>query len=341
MDKASSTSRFKRVVPLQPIFAAALLAVAIDAALHLLPEGFMTRTLHLRAQEIVQRQAPRIQIMGDSVSAALRPPVIASQIGCPPEEIANYSLPGTSPLFAYFTLRREIEAGRIPKAIVFAPHPGHFSTPMFERLLGRFATTREAWDYARAGAKLDDMLFGGVCRLSYTMRYREELYGVVLQGDREFFHTLKTPAVSLAITEAGLPKPEEPAEGSGPTFREGELPGPLLAGFSVDPLCGKFVERFLDLAEAHQIQVLWVSMPGIGVLHQRWERNGDLPRFQAYLEGLAQRHRNLTLLHPSVDPWPDRYFSDPRHFNHAGAWRLSEQLGQELAAHLRTHPLQP
>ena len=114
----------------------------------------MVNTLRARLREIVTRAAAPVQIMGDSVSAGIKASVVAEQLGKPATTVSNYSLPGTSPLFAQATLQRQLAAGKAPRVIVYAPHPAHLGAPMVERYLGRFATAGEAWDFAKH-ARLD------------------------------------------------------------------------------------------------------------------------------------------------------------------------------------------
>src|SRR4051812_15345955 len=123
------------------LFIAAVLV--IESALRLLPEGFMTRTLQHRAEEIRNLPATTIQVVGDSVSSALRAAQLQRLVGGN-SEVSNYSLPGTSPMFNYFVLRREISAGQVPRIILFAPHPCTWGTPFVDRFLARFANPREA-----------------------------------------------------------------------------------------------------------------------------------------------------------------------------------------------------
>jgi hypothetical protein len=274
--------------------------------------------------------------MGDSVSAGIKASVVAEQLGVPATTMSNYSLPGTSPLFAYATLQRQLAAGKAPRVIVYAPHPAHLGAPMSERFLGRFATAGEAWEFARH-ARIDDTLFGMLCRASYTLRYREELYGVVTQGDLEFFRTMKKPVDSVTASQQPQPEPPEPPIRE--PFRVEDLPPMLFAPFAVQRDNERAIDAFCELAAAHDIAVLWVTLPCIPAFTARWAEGPDEAKYYAYLGSLAQRHRNVTILHRDLEAWPDRYFSDARHLNRFGAWKFSQRLGGELAEWLRAHPL--
>jgi hypothetical protein len=309
---------------------------AIEGALSFAPPGYMVNTLRTRMGEIVTREAAAVQVMGDSVSAGIKASVVAEQLGKPATTVSNYSLPGTSPLFAYCALQRQLAAGKAPRVIIYAPHPAHLGAPMIERFLGRFATPREASEFARH-ARIADTLFGGLCRVSYTLRYREELYGVLTQGDLEFFRTMQKPVDSVAASQQEYPEPPEPPARK--AFRAGDLPPMLFAPFAVQRDNARYIDAFCELAAAHGITVLWATLPCIPAFKERWANGADEAGYYAYLDGLALRHRNVTILHRELEAWPDRYFGDPRHLNRPGAWKFSQRLGVELAAWMEAHPL--
>ena len=53
-------------------------------------------------------------------------------------------------------------------------------------------------------------------------------------------------------------------------------------------------------------------------------------KFQAYLDGLAARHRNARLLHREMEVYPDNCFADPWHLNPYGDLRFSREVGAAL-----------
>jgi hypothetical protein len=336
VENNSSTSHSRSPTRLKPLWLTLGALCAIEGALCFAPPGYMVNTLHARMRESVTRDAAPVQIMGDSVSAGIKASVVAEQLGKPATMVSNYSLPGTSPLFACDTLRRQLAAGKAPRVIVYAPHPAHLGAPMVERFLGRFATAGEAWNFAKHG-RISDTLFGTLCRLSYTLRYREELYGVVTQGDLEFFRTMKKPVDSVASSQQPQPEPPEPPER--PPFRAEDLPPMLFAPFSVQRDNARSIDALCDLAEAHGITVLWVTLPCIPAFAEHWARGTDRAAYYAYLDDLARRHRNVSILHRELEAWPDKYFGDARHLNRTGAWRFSQRLGGELAVWMQAHPL--
>lgn len=330
MENNSSTSHSKSPVSLKPLGLLIVLLVLGETLLLFLPEGFMTQTMISRLREITSLPAAPVQLMGDSVSAGINPTVVAESAALPAGAVSNYSLPGTSPLFAFFTLRREIAAGRIPKVIIFAPHPANLNAPMIDRFIGRFATPREVMELLANRVSPAECLFGALCRVSYTLRYREELQSFVTQGNREFFHTWHTPIASVATSPSPSPTSEPEPERDPNVFTEGTLAPQLITPFFVAPENAIFIDKFCNLAAAHGIRVAWVSMPTIALLTKRGSGDTRDGKYFAYLESVARRHGNVTILHREIDVMPDADFSDPRHLNRHGAWVFSRQLGEWL-----------
>lgn len=334
MENNSSTSHFREPAsPRSPpvsIRALWLLPVGIllvEAALHLMPQGFMERTLNMRMAEIVSLPAPQVQIMGDSVTAGINAANLAEAAGLPVGAIENYSLPGTSPIFAYFTLRRELAAGRVPARILFAPHPANLETPMIDRFIGRFGTARECAGLLLHGVSLPDWLFGAACRASMAMRDREEFRLAITQGDFGFFRTLRMPATSVTLSQ----RPIAPIPAPPPVhFPPADFPPQLSRPFFVDPVNAKYIDLFCDLAQSRGIRVTWATVPVLGLFKETAMAGGGDARYQAYLDSLVARHPNVTLLHREIEAYPDNCFIDPWHLNPSGALRFSTLLGAAL-----------
>ena len=158
----------------------------VECAFRLMPQGFMRRTIDERMKEIVTLPVPRLQIMGDSVTAGINAANLAQTAGMPVDEVGNYSLPGTSPVFAYYALKRELATGRTPGRILYAPHPSNLETPMIDRFVGRFGTPQECVGLLFHGVSPPDWLFGLACRMSVAMRDREEFRAALTEGNFGF-----------------------------------------------------------------------------------------------------------------------------------------------------------
>ena len=331
MVNISSTSPSRRPLSLKALWYLLAGLFLVEALAHLLPDGYMAQTLHRRMGEIVSRPAAPIQIMGDSVFSAIHAETVSESAGLRDRAISNYSLPGTSPMFTWFTLRRELAASEVPRFIIYAPHPATLSSPMIERFLGRFATFDEAMDLLRNRAPVSEFLFGAACRASYTLRYREELQTVVTQGTLEFFRTMKKPVPSMRESQQRMSEPAPPPP---KVFSPKDLSPQLSAPFRLSALNARYLDKFCDLAAEHHIQIAWVSPPTIAALKEHGFGNTADGRYFAFLQAMAARHPNLTILHPEIDVMPDGYFIDAWHLNRYGAWQFSRELGGWVRAWL-------
>ena len=190
--------------------------------------------------------------------------------------------------------------------------------------MGDFATFDEALDLLRNGAPISEFLFGAACRASYTLRYREELQAVVTQGSLEFFQAMKKPIVSMRESQQRTNEPEPPPP---KVFSPNELSPQLSAPFRLSPLNARYLDKFCDLAAEHHIPIAWVSPPTIAALKQRGFGNTADGKYFAFLQSMAARHPNVTILHPEIDVMPDSDFTDAWHLNRYGAWQFSRELG--------------
>jgi hypothetical protein len=325
---------------LTPLWLFIIGVLVIESAIRLLPEGFMTRTLQHRAEEIRYLPATPIQLMGDSVSSAVRAAMIEQFIGAGPgHEVSNYSLPGTSPMFNYFVLRRQLAAGEAPKLIVFAPHPCTWRDPFVDRFLARFADPGEAVQLARDGAKASDWLYGLLCRASYTLRYREELYLALTQGDTGFFKTWGQPVTSVQNTRAKITAAEQQPPRPGTALDGRNLPPTLTKPIAVHRNNEYYFDQLCDLAAKHDIRVLWLTLPEPELFRRQFPGPERAEAYAPFVRRMSARHPNLFPLTADIPTLPDDHYMDVWHLNRYGAWVFSRQAAEQIAGWLKQHPL--
>lgn len=321
--------------------------LAIESILRILPEGSMTRTLRHRSEEILYLPPTRIQFMGDSATNALQVSLIEKFLGGD-HQLSNYALPGTTPLFCYFVLKRQIAAGRAPRVIVFAPHPFTWGDSFMDRFLGRFATPEEAASLLRDGVEFDDWLYGALCRMSYTLRYREELYKLVTQGDMAFINSWKQQIVPVQNTRAKIADDEhQPEEPTRSLLDPNNIPPILSRPISIHPYNEIYLDKFCDLAAANHIQIVWITLPIPELLAKKIPEAERTKVYDAFVNRMVARHPNLHELsaldskNGSISTLPDTHYrEDYWHLNPYGSWVFSQRAGQQLAAWLKEHPLQ-
>jgi len=314
--------------------------LVIESFLRFLPEGSMTRTLRHRSEEILYLPPTRIQFMGDSATNALQVSLIEKFVGGN-HQLSNYALPGTTPLFCYFVLKRQIEADRAPQVIVFAPHPFTWGDSFMDRFLGRFANIGESARLLKDGVDLDDWIYGSLCRMSYTLRYREELYKMLTQGDMAFIHSWKQQITPVQNTRAKIAdeekQPEEPKQS---LLNPNNIPPILSRPVSIHPYNEIYLDKFCDLAAEHHIQIIWLTLPIPESLAKRIPESQRTAVYEQFVERMRQRHPNLHPLEAKIHTLPDTHYrEDYWHLNSYGSWVFSQRAGEQLAAWLKEHPL--
>jgi hypothetical protein len=315
-----------------PYFRVAVLFLClIEAAVSLiLPEGLQTRAAREVILESVRYPAADLAIMGDSVAATgIDPNIVAAGLNGAGMSVGNYSIAGSSSLFSEAQLDRMLKAGCRPGAIIYARHPATLGTPMVDRYFGRFATFPEMLDALKGIVEVPDALMGIGCRLSYTLRYREEIRASLLDGDPGFFQSLyRAPNPWVPPVRGGTPGPlpDEP-EGQ-PDFSRNigpKLSRPII----INPTVDRAIEHFLLRAKAESIPVYWWILPTCESLAQLPRRDEGVARLEAYIAGL-ERKGLIVRLNPTQLVWPDRYFHDPWHLAPYGAAISSRLLVEAL-----------
>jgi hypothetical protein len=255
-------------------------------------------------------------------------------------QVSNYALPGTSPLFNYFVLRRQIAANKAPKLIVLAPHPYIWGDPLLDRFLARFATPGESLRLLCDGAKPSDWFYGTLCRLSYILRYREEFYKLLTIGDTTFFRRLETPISSVQNTRAKIAEADQqPPLPTSSVIDTKNIPPILSAPIAIHPYNELYLDKFCDLARVNGIQIIWLSLPVPELLLGNADHSQRTVTFTAFLDRRMAKHKNLFAISTAIPTLPDTHYLDAWHLNPYGAWVFAQQAGHQLATWLDTHPL--
>lgn len=308
---------------------AAAVVVAIEGALSFfLPDNEMIRTLELRARQAVEEEAPEIQIIGDSSVAVVFPGALVAGAGAG-HSVGNYSLPGTSAVFQRALFERQAAAGRLPEILVYAGSVATLNQPLLDRFAGRFATWTEMGEVLEEGAPWGELAMGLIGRASYTVRYRDELRGVITGGRAYFWWhwgSLWKPAVGIGRGED--------ARRSGPDRTGGPWTVEMLPQGIKRPLRLTRVieESLIDLgrrARARGVTPVWVSLPLYRALLDIQKGNGSaeaLDRFLAKLEAEA----GWVILIRQPPEWPDAVFVDPVHMNREAGEKLGRMIGDAL-----------
>ncbi len=270
---------------------------------------------------------------GDSlVKDGLVPPVLDRQHGL---TAWNLALPkGMAPAH-YFLLRRLLQTGSKPTAIVVDGEVLRDDPLAETRVWPELATSAECLDLARTGR--DAPFFGRtlLARSLITVRARHEIRHGILSA----FAGTTPPAVwTLATTWRNWnanrgayvlnDRPETP--GADPRLAELAVAGHLMAGWRCHPVNDQYVHRFLDLAEAHQIPVYWLLPPTHPLLQLGREQHGWDTAYLAYIRQLQAQYPRLTILDGRHAGYPASAMVDILHLGRTAAIAFTDSVGSVL-----------
>jgi len=286
-----------------------------------------------RAATLKARQA-QVLCFGDSlIKLGVIPSVVAERTG---KKVYNLALSGSQAPTSYFLLKRALDSGARPEAVVvdFTPPllrvgPRHITT-RWGAMLNPVEAAELAW-WAR-----DADLFGEVAlghwipslRGKTTIRknLREALAGgkpdTLAWNQLAVRNWNKNEGAQLMVgSTAAQNLPDAEIQ----RLREGYYPE-----WACHRANSEGIDHFLKLAEQHKIQVYWVLAPVITRLQDQMTRSGIDARHDEFLRSWQARYPNLVILDargkvPELDA-----FWDPQHLSVVGASAFSRTLGDVL-----------
>jgi hypothetical protein len=267
---------------------------------------------------------------GDSLlKAGLAPTVIEAESGLP---AYNFAMVGGQAPGHYFLLRRAIEAGTRPRAIVVEYLPRLMAAdPVYNVENWPFvATPAECLEMARATADpglftdlaLRELLPSVRCRNSIRAHLMFALNGTFSYIAAEIVGARRNWEVNRgAHIEASRPGRIEDVES---WMRE------YFASFRCADANRYYIEKLLDLASRHRIPVFWALPPYKPELQARCERSGFDSAHEGFLRSLQARYPGLRVIdgrHAGYDPG---VFIDLHHLGREGAATFSSEVARLL-----------
>jgi hypothetical protein len=325
MDRRSSTSssRFRRHLG---HFAVALaVVVVVETVLgRVAPQSPMVAEFSAQRARFVTAPAPDIEILGDSVAyAGIEPNVLADAL-VHEHSVENRALPGSGPAFQYFLLRDQIAAGHVPRAIIWAHAPHTYAGTRFGVLIGRFCRWHELGVLAANGCAGDDMLYGVLNQLSYSLAYRDQIQDA-MKGDLTYFR------------EAGrMKRRRPPGQGLMPVARGTFEPRGRGDAFEMSDFNRKFTGKTFALAAEHGIRVYFATVPESATSFARREPTGFYDGYRSTCSELAADAGRILSRETLV--YEDSLFADPTHLTREGAERYTRDLAEQLNAALDDAP---
>jgi hypothetical protein len=314
MRNLSSIFSFKNRDPFAAIVLFAVLVISIETML-----AFVGKTnwkVSFKGDVALPAKSPDLQVMGDSVAKGA---VICQQLtealpGHP--YVLNTAIGGSGPEFSYFVLKREIAAGKAPKAILCAPSPHTFASGRIALLAGAFCTWPEIAELAKQRIAPCEIIYGIFTKLSWTLRYREQL------ADRMRGRAPETEGPQPVTDRmAGVVHRHYPAENLRSSHKQ---------PFGVFRLNEIFLDKFMVLAEENHIPVYWATPPVLSVVYEnRKQYNFDQAYFR-FLDDVSAKYHVQTLQREFLI-YPEDEFIDYDHLDKAGAARFTQLLAEKIS----------
>ena len=313
-----SIFNFKTRNPLSSIFLFLGAVVVLESAFAFLPQNKLIKSLHSKA--IPEARSADIEIMGDSVAnGGILADKLASLL---PEgmSVANNAIPATGPELPYFLLKRQLALGKAPKAIVYAPSPHTFASLRIPLLVSNYCTWPETAEVLATGRHVCETTYGALCKLSWTLRYRDQLAAVV-KGDP----AREAEARIQRLLARSPARQHFPMEEAGPLYRK---------PFDCDSFNRCMVEKFLRLARENNIKVYWMTMPVLGAVVESRKPFRFQDDWYGFVDDMASRFE-LRVLQKQFMIYADDDFKDYLHLNDLGAQRFTRFLGEKLGSVLQ------
>ena len=282
-----------------------------------------------------------ILCFGDSlVKHGVAPRVLEAKLG---RRAYNLAAGGALAPLTYTLFKRSLDAGARPSLVVvdFKATQLSIDPRIQERSLAEVFTARECLDFARDTQ--DAGTLGRLLAMRALPSYRTRL------------------ELRAWLYSALAGKPATPREevltwernwrvnlGAGllpTTVKQGKTRDELM--FDMIGVCfpvpgnATYVKRFLDLADAREIPVVWLVPPIAPEVQARRDRHGYDAFFDKLLGKVVEHYPNLTVVDGRKAGYEPGRFVDVSHLDAEGAAVLSEDLADVLRDRLDTPPTGP
>lgn len=279
-------------------------------------------------------EAPGRELLafGDSLMKhGLQPLVVEPRL-----EMSSYNLaaPAAPAPVTYFLLRRALDAGATPRAILidFAPDILTGGPEESRRNWPELLTTREWLELVWDNSDLEFLADSAIDRILPSRRARHELRsgtlaalggGSTSQRDQSLDHL-----DHWQRSRGGHLAPKNPLFTGVVTDDEHKLL--LSQGFWSHRLNELYLRKFIDLTGQREIPVYWVLPPVSPALQARRTATGADQRYTQFVRSLAVEHPHVTVLDARLSSYPHDHFVDPRHLDRDGAITLSTDIALVL-----------
>ena len=285
------------------------------------------------------RNAPKAKmlILGDSmVKFGVQPHVLRVETG---RKAFNLAVCGGTPPASYFLLRRTLNAGGKPDAILVdftKVHVGegprsvlkHY--PWFELLSLREAVEL-SWSMRDADFLASTMSKELIPSVRNRLPLRSNIMTALAGGSHSEREVSNFVGFNRAVNNNAQVNPKNP------NFHDAAVPpglGLVPDKWSPDPVNAVYVRKFLDLAASRRIPVFCILPPQSPGTQGVLDATGGERRLVTWLRSLESSYPNLSMIDVRHAGYDATVFVDEIHLDGEGAQVLSTDLGRYVKARL-------
>lgn len=335
MDEPAPRSRLANCFRRLPMGLLGLLAIVglVESHLHRERETYCapgSQELQL-AWKAAKYQAPGRDVLcfGDSlIKLSLIPRVFEQYSGL---SCYNMAVSGSQTTMSYLLLRKALESGARPKAVLVEFMPSLLRLPPTHNLsrLSYIADLKDVADMAwRENNRIlfdrvlvNKLLTSVEGRMEIRRIFQRQLLGPQSAPDDVPMyrrHWIKFDGAQIM--------PPNPAA-TGEDVNALEWANGFYPHWYVNRVNAAYLVKFLDLARDHHIEVVWLLPPILPRLQEMTERNGFMPKHTQFLKALQKRYDNLTVIDGRQAAYENSAFMDPNHLARPGAFIYSVEVG--------------
>lgn len=247
----------------------------------------------------------------------------------------NLAIQASTAATSYFQLRKAIEAGARPSAVVVDFKPNMLAGRPEFQLQGwqEFASPRDVLDLAWSAGSVSlgvKILLG---RMLHSLRSRVEMRSTLvaaLHGDPPpWASTNRTLLRQWTVSRGANLASKNPAflgKVSEKAHRD------LFSDYwKCHKINAGYLERFLDLAGSNGVRVYWLLPPISPELQARRDQSGVDARHTEFVSSVCARHKDVVVIDGRHAGYDHAVFVDPAHLDGDGAVALSLDLADLLA----------
>ena len=299
------------------------------------PEGFDWGMAGKAARQ--KTQGREILVFGTSMTQqGLLPSVLRERTGLNAHNLSICAGPAPA---AYYLLKRALDSGASPKAVLVDFHPFFLSgcdrsgSSCWPDMLEPREALDMAWTLRDAPFFASTVLGHALPSVGNRLQLRKAIAGAFWgeSFSMSYFNAILTHNKNQ--NEGALvyrKKPDYRGEVA-PAYGKIFLP----ASWAVDDVNAQYLRRFVALAGSRGVEVYWVIPPLAPELQSRRNRSGLEEPYDRFIRSMQAEHANLVVLDARKSGYEADVFTDAAHLDSQGASAWSMAVGDVLAARRR------